>query len=238
MENASKALVMAAGVLISVIIISTLLYAASYWGIIPQAKDESDKVKQLAQYNMQFESYNRQLIYGADLISLLNKAIDNNDKYNAGEEDLSYINIVFTLNTDVEYTKTRYNTYLNQQQQVLSNLPIEYFPESQNSENPETVLEKDVTYNMNDMNVRKLLENINTQSSRTKEKTDRFDDPREGIDYYNKVYYCKWYVKTRYASTYFKTRAFACTETKYKDGKIYYMKFAEQNVIDENEIIY
>lgn len=100
MENASKALVMAGGVLIAIMVIATLLYAFNTFSILPESEDQSEAVKQLAEFNQQYESYNRDALYGTDLISVLNKAIDNNERYGVKYGDDMYINIRFKIKTD------------------------------------------------------------------------------------------------------------------------------------------
>lgn len=103
MENASKALVIAGGILVAIMVISTLLYAMSTWKIIPQAQDSSKEIDQIAKFNMEFESFDKDYLYGADLISVLNKAINNNDKYDAvSTDDPMFINIHFRLDDKIE----------------------------------------------------------------------------------------------------------------------------------------
>lgn len=111
MENAAKALTMAGGVLIAIMVISALVYASSTLQVIPKAQDESEKVRQLSLFNQQYESYAKGALYGTDLLSLLNKAIDNNDRYNVNASDRMYIDIKFTLLTNVDTTNITYKKY-------------------------------------------------------------------------------------------------------------------------------
>ncbi len=83
MENATKALVMAGGILIAIMILAALLYASTYWKIMPEKQDETTAAKQLSEFNQQYESYDRDALYGTDLVTVLNKAIDNNERYDA-----------------------------------------------------------------------------------------------------------------------------------------------------------
>ena len=50
-------------------------------------------------------------LYGTDLVSVLNKAIDNNKKYSVNYGEQMYINIIFTINTDIKSEKTTYYEY-------------------------------------------------------------------------------------------------------------------------------
>ena len=81
MENASKAILIAGGILIAVIIIGVLAY--SFFSTSGYFREEqiAEKAEQLTAFNQQFESYHRKLLRGADVISILNKVIDHNKKY-------------------------------------------------------------------------------------------------------------------------------------------------------------
>lgn len=94
MENASKALIMAGEILIGILVISLLVYG--YTNIRSLNKEEQGGIKaeQLAAFNKEYESYNRKLIRGVDVISVINKVIDNNQKY---EYDDYTINIQFKM---------------------------------------------------------------------------------------------------------------------------------------------
>ena len=117
MENATKALVMAGAVIISVMIIATLIYASSIWGIIPQQQQESQALEQQIAFNQQYESYYRDSLYGTDLISVLNKAIDNNEKYGVTSGERMYITIKFKLLNPVEEATTTYKYYLSRRKE-------------------------------------------------------------------------------------------------------------------------
>ena len=81
MENASKALLIAGGVLIAIIILSMLLMVYSKIIEIKNAQEEEKELKQLVAFNSQFEAYNKKLMYGADVITLINKVFESNKKY-------------------------------------------------------------------------------------------------------------------------------------------------------------
>ena len=73
MENSSKALLMAGGILMGILLLSGLALA---WGRISnmQAKlDDPEKEAQIAEFNKQFSTYEGETIYGADIISLIHK---------------------------------------------------------------------------------------------------------------------------------------------------------------------
>lgn len=94
MENASKALLIAAGVLIAIIIISVFLTIYNRLSSVKKAQDEKVELEQLAAFNAEYESYNKSVMYGTDVVTLVNKANENNRKQMNGT-----INIYLTMNT-------------------------------------------------------------------------------------------------------------------------------------------
>lgn len=95
MENASKALLMAGGVLIGVLIISLAVYLFADFGSTSAKINAQNAEKQLATFNSKFTVYlndddKETTIY--DLITLKGYAEENNKKYE-DEEDKIYVKI-------------------------------------------------------------------------------------------------------------------------------------------------
>ena len=86
MENASKALLIAGGILIGIITISIFYFSFGNVSSLVGETQENTQQKELLAFNSSFEAYNKKAMYGADIISVLNKAIDNNLK-NGVEQD-------------------------------------------------------------------------------------------------------------------------------------------------------
>ena len=81
MENASKAIVIAGSILVSLITISIFYFM---FGRVSQMVGEIELDTQeeaLIAFNKGFEAYNKKMMYGTDIISVINKAIDNNRQY-------------------------------------------------------------------------------------------------------------------------------------------------------------
>lgn len=212
MENASKALVMAGSVLLAIMIISTLLYAASTWGILPQAQDDADAVEQLKAFNQQYESYNKMAIYGSDLVSVLNKAINNNRRY----DETYYINITFTLNQPVEGIIEHYKMYYAGELKGTKSIDT-----SKNSNSKKVLNAKTYTLNSNLSAISDFINAFNDNHIvRTKETGN--DD---GGYYYTST-------KTSVATSEFKTRVFQCTDIHYNSetGRVDSMTFVERDV--------
>lgn len=117
MENASKALLIAAGMFFAILIVSLLVVFYNQISSYYSQKHEATMIEQSTKFNARFENFNRDNIRGSDLISLMNKIID----YNATEsyfEGTGYerIRVTITLgNEDVlEGFKSGYEGKRNQ----------------------------------------------------------------------------------------------------------------------------
>lgn len=89
MENAARALEMAAGVLLGVILMAAVAYFFSNIGVMPETQDQIMTQEQLTAFNKEFEVFQKSGMYGVDVISCLNKAKSNNEKYAEGRRFLS-----------------------------------------------------------------------------------------------------------------------------------------------------
>ncbi len=129
MENASKALIMAAGVLIGVILLSLMVYMFTNFAITSAEVHKENEQNQLNQFNSQFTSYEAKeglTIY--DVVTVANLATENNIYYEYQQEqgisntpkDNSYISVILKNsnlgdynNKHIEkgYIETRNNAY-------------------------------------------------------------------------------------------------------------------------------
>jgi len=100
MENASKALIIAAGVLIGIMIVATIAYVFSQGGMYFRSESTEASAQKLKEFNAQYEAYNRSNLYGTDVITLVNKV--TNDNKNSLEEE--QIDIILTSKGN-EYSK-------------------------------------------------------------------------------------------------------------------------------------
>lgn len=82
MENASKALLMAGGILIAIIVLALIIMMINNIGMFQTSNDKIEAEKQLSEFNMEFEAYNREDVLGMDLVNLCNKINDYNVRYN------------------------------------------------------------------------------------------------------------------------------------------------------------
>lgn len=104
MENASKALLIAGGILLALIIITTFVYLVGHVKTIKQVEATKAEVAQLQKFNQEYEAYNKKLMYGAEVHSVINKIKDNNKKY---AENINFqITYVLEDFTEEEIEKT------------------------------------------------------------------------------------------------------------------------------------
>lgn len=84
MENANKAIIMAASTLIGVMLLTLFAVVLKNISIWPQAQEELKEVEQISAFNAEYEVYRKSAMYGVDVTSCLNKAHNNNKKYVEG----------------------------------------------------------------------------------------------------------------------------------------------------------
>lgn len=111
MENASRALVIAGGVLLSLIIIGVVMFA--YRGItsLQKEKDISLSNEQVSKINEQIEKYTKKsVIYGSEVLSICNAIEDYSRKYPEYPKITAIIKIKADGKNDVElFFKDEYN---------------------------------------------------------------------------------------------------------------------------------
>ncbi len=105
MENAVKALLIAGSILIGIITITIFYSVYRSTSEIVGVNTEDTSQTALKDFNLSYEAYNKKLMYGIDIITVLNKAIDNNRQYDMlyGENSTNqrykdyYVDIEFTV---------------------------------------------------------------------------------------------------------------------------------------------
>lgn len=108
MENASKALLIAGGVLIAILIVSVLVVTLNIVNSNQKTREKALATEQLAEFNQKYEAYNKKALRGTDIITLMKMAIENNNKMEVADVGEQYfINIRLELKNT--YTWTRIN---------------------------------------------------------------------------------------------------------------------------------
>ena len=140
MENTSYALHIAVGVLIAIAILSLVIFRWRQIGSLEKAKDEAVVIKNKADFNKEFEVYNKGLLSGAEVLSCLNKAQNNNQKYvynnyygtdsetiGSDERKEFFIDVEVTLNSPLyDDVKVYYKDNKGKYQRLLGGVDATY----------------------------------------------------------------------------------------------------------------
>lgn len=89
MDNASKALLMAGGVLIALLVITLAVFVFNQMSDYQKSQSDLVEVEQLADFNEQFTQYVRNDLNGIDLVTLANKVVNFNQK-DSGAGEINY----------------------------------------------------------------------------------------------------------------------------------------------------
>lgn len=111
MENASKALIMAGSILLSVLVIALLVYGYTNLSALEQTKQDTQDNIELSEYMARFEQFNRTL-YGSELLSLGNLQEDYNTAIRryGGENQDGYQSVSITVIIKKEISNSPYFT--------------------------------------------------------------------------------------------------------------------------------
>ncbi len=81
MENVSYALKIAGATLIAVLVIALIVIVFQSLKSYQQSQEDAVTRENMSEFNTTFEVYNKSLMYGTDVLSCLNQAESNNQKY-------------------------------------------------------------------------------------------------------------------------------------------------------------
>lgn len=99
MENASKALLISGGILFALLTLSLVAVMVNNINKMETAKDEAQEIEQLTKFNRQYEVFNKQKLYGTEIITAVNKVVENNSMA-LNDDDPWYINVEIETGTD------------------------------------------------------------------------------------------------------------------------------------------
>lgn len=109
MENASKALIMAGGVLIAIVVISLLVFFFNNIRDLQGIEQSSEELEQAVEFNKQYDVYARN-VYGSELLSIANKIADYN-KREAENKGYTKIELYVQIQNDMDSTFFKKGTY-------------------------------------------------------------------------------------------------------------------------------
>ena len=105
MENATKALLIAAAILIIILVLASLAMFSKQLSAYYAQKHDVKMVEQLTEFNNRFENYNSKTIRGNELISVMNRVIDYNN-YQAGM--VGYGRIILSIDLQGHQNEFKY----------------------------------------------------------------------------------------------------------------------------------
>lgn len=218
MENASKALLMTGSILIGIILLSLGVYIFNIMSEARRIEASTLTEEQLVKYNLEYTSFNKSRMYGTDVITVLNKAIDNNKKY-AKDDKSMFIDIAFTLTDNVSVVVKKYE-WTGKKFEV-KNLPTRSIAKGNDKYQYEFI--KGKTYSLENEEHAKMIENfLKTSTDATEEKDEsgiRDKDNLKNGDFYTVTY-------SGFSD--FKRMIFKCSKIEYNEvGKVCYMEFTQ-----------
>ncbi|MBR6504367.1 MAG: hypothetical protein IKT41_01380 [Clostridia bacterium] len=137
MENASKALIMAGTILISIMVVSLGWQIINMFGEYAAGQEQERINQQIAEFNAQFLKYEgRTDITAQDIVTVANLAKENNEYYELTKADANentyYIRVIapgydnFETHKTIPSTATNYNSkYLEEKNNFLSDKSVE-----------------------------------------------------------------------------------------------------------------
>ena len=219
MENASKALIMAAGILIALIILGALILMFSNLSNYQDTNIQTDREAQIVEFNNQYVTYDRNDVRGNELISLLNKVVDYNSRKTGDTSDEKYQKMEIMVNgippanfkyedSDKSLIKSSYtqdnvkNNLLDKVQKIEQKYETKYI--SQLVSNISNIMDTDKGQAKAEEILPKALNKYTGGFSQIKKET-----------------------QTYYQYSQFKKAYFNCVDRKYNEntGRIIYMQF-------------
>ncbi len=220
MENATKALLIAGSILVGMIVISLFYYMFGKAGILVSDTSKNTLEQEIADENKGFEAFNKRVMYGMDVISVLNKAIDNNKRNNCEFDGSNEFNVNITINLKEQFENLVETYTYNRANQ-------EY--EKTRTQNQYTM--NKTTYNINNQAdydiINKILikgENYQDSSGNIQQNSGTVDESKlPGFTWGQNTYKITYYAKAD-----FKRRTFKCTKVEYHNsGRVKNMIFEQ-----------
>lgn len=221
MENASKALILAGGVLISLLILGALLLMFNNLTTYQASKSQSVAEADVSRFNNQFETYNRNGIRGSDMVSLVNRVISYNIENEQDGYEKMQISIKIANNRNEIKEKFSYDT--------TSDFP-KLIRTSYNQDNIVSTLTNVVTqlenkYNVGTVNyISNLTSNISKVMDSSEETQKILPNDLSNYGGYNSI---KEDILTYYEYVQLKRAYFNCTNAEYNQetGRMVKMEF-------------
>lgn len=110
MENAAQALLIAGMILLAMLTVTFLVYMSHNLETIGTAQALEKERERLASWNAEWEAFNKQVLYGAEVMTVINKAEKNNIENAEKTENLVTVTVKDnrgrTISNIVDYKKS------------------------------------------------------------------------------------------------------------------------------------
>lgn len=248
-----KALIMVAGVLLAILVIGFVTQTFNQTSRWATAQDQEEMAEEIEKFNKEWEVYDKDLMYGVDVISCLNKALSNDKKIINEDLDKEYeievkvkfenqklkeemilYHIVDNNNKEMNYTKT-YDFNKIEGKKTLEELNFRFLK----TKYPDLSSFKKSTYIKTDdgeidLGGKEQVLNIDAINSNTNlikllEVTDAVSQIVKNSDFNTRNNVNGW-TKIQFKTALYdlKTRKFTCTGIKYKkSGTVDTISFKE-----------
>ena len=132
MENATKALIIAGGMLIAMLIVGLLTWGYTQIRSLQQENVTEEERQQVVEFNERFEAYNKKVIRGYQMISLANLVYDTNTRYTYDNGYTPVTIIVDGLSSETaekedleSYIQDKYDTMTSNEKNAFKQLYFE-----------------------------------------------------------------------------------------------------------------
>lgn len=243
MENASKALIMAGSILMALIVIGALTFMYTNVSEVEQTKTDAETEGKISDYLARFEQYNRESLYGSEILSLANLQED----YNKTQADVQgYTKITILVNIKTEIAKEDGRTYYLTKGEKNINEVIDALIKKNNSITSTSSLESDLSYYeteeyentgktvkyFSQINYRTIAEILNVPYNSTDDEYEILEKIQNSNSKNKKlIEEIDKYKNLKSSYTQFKNTKFKCTEVEYdQNGRIKAMCFEEEKI--------
>ena len=105
MENATDALMIAFAILLTILILSLFVWMIGKVFNFNKGQEQQEEIQRLEKWNEEWEAYNKKMLYGSEVLTVINKAEQNNID-NMGNDQIN----VIVLKDGEELQKLEINT--------------------------------------------------------------------------------------------------------------------------------
>lgn len=124
MENASKALLIAGGVLVSILVVTLFIYMVASITNYNRSNKELAEIEDVAKFNERFTNYQRDDVQGYELLSLIHNVIDYNEQYTSdsisNKDSYNSVTLIIDMPDELR-EKLRYDEKLDDRYVLFSN---------------------------------------------------------------------------------------------------------------------